>query len=83
MVRLKAWPFYYALKAEACSLMLAHARGKPLAFASSLAKARSRQEQRVRNVKGCAASAYARIETQSKDSLNGFGRFYLRGFVVF
>lgn len=63
--------------------MFAHARGKPLAFASSLATARSRQEQRVRIVKGCAASAYARVETQSKDSLNGFGRFYLRGFIVF
>ena len=63
--------------------MFAHARGKPLTFASSLATARSPQEQRVRNVKGCAASAYATLETQSKDSLNGFGRFCLRGFMVF
>lgn len=63
--------------------MFAHARGKPLAFASSLATARSPQEQRVRNIKGCAALAYARVETQSKDSLDGFGRFCLRGFVVF
>jgi len=63
--------------------MFAHARGKPLAFASSLATARSQQEQRIRNVKGCAALAYATLKTQPKDSVNGFGRFYLRGFMVF
>ena len=63
--------------------MFAHARGKPLAFASSLATARSQQEQRARVIlKGCAALAYACVETRSKDSLNGFGRFYLRGFMV-
>ena len=63
--------------------MFAHARGKPLAFASSLATARSQQEQRERITNRCAALAYAHIETQSKDSLNGFGRFYLRGFMAF
>ena len=63
--------------------MFAHTRGKPLVFASSLADARSPQEQRVRNAKGCAALAYATIKTQSKDSLDGFGRFCLRGFMVF
>ena len=63
--------------------MFAHARGKPLA---TIAKSKSlvlELEQRARNVKGCAVLAYAAVETQSKDSLNDFGRFCLKGFMVF